>query len=74
MEFVEGGVVNFKEKGFKIFSEIVVIFFFGYGEECFNCFVTARRNIGWCGPISGIIARKIAIFRTHRYLAHIGCG
>ena len=33
--------------------------------------MTARRNIGWCGPISGIIAWKIAIFRIWHTLAEV---
>ena len=54
MDFVEGGVVNFKEQGFKDFSEILVIFCLVYQEACVNCSV--RRNIGWCGAICGVIA------------------
>ena len=54
MDFVEGGVVNFKEQGFKDFSEILVIFWLVYQEACVNCSV--RRNIGWCGAICGVIA------------------
>ena len=65
MDFVEGGVVNFKEQGLKIFSEILVIFCLVYQEACVNCSV--RRNIGWCGAICGVIAWQIAIFEfgTH---------
>ena len=54
MDFVEGGVVNFKEQGFKDFCEILVIFWLVYQEACVNCSV--RRNIGWCGAICGVIA------------------
>ena len=52
MDFVEGGVVNFKEQGFKDFCEILVIFCLVYQEACVNCSV--RRKIGWCGVICGV--------------------
>ena len=34
MDFVEGGVVNLKNKVLKIFSEILVIFCLVYQEAC----------------------------------------
>ena len=33
MDFVEGGVVNFKEQGFKNFGEILVIFCLVYQKR-----------------------------------------
>ena len=69
VDFVEGGVVNFKEQGFKDFSEILVIFCLVYQETCVNCSV--RRNIGWCGAICGVIAWQIAIFEFGHTLAEV---
>ena len=54
MDFVEGGVINLKNKVLKIFSEILVIFCLVYQEACVNCSV--RRNIGWRGAICGVVA------------------
>ena len=53
VDFVEGGVVNFKEQGFKVFSEILFFFCLVYQEACVKCSV--GRNIGWCGAICGVM-------------------
>ena len=55
VDFVEGGVVNFKEQGFKDFLvRYCFIFCLVFLETCVNCSV--GRNIGWCGAICGVIA------------------
>ena len=54
MDFVEGGIVNLKNKVLKIFSEILVIFCLAYQKARVNC--SLCRNIGWCGAICGVIA------------------
>ena len=54
VDFVEGGVVNFKEQGFKDFQGDIVFFFcLVHQEACVKCSV--GRNIGWCGAICGVM-------------------